>query len=134
METTSRWQTGSGAPGLVLDLLDSAGWTAAPDESGNTAHTSLDGTLRVVFGPETPAYHHGGPLWTITHTPGAQPDPAPCDDCGLGHQARPWTATFGDAVPVEAIAAFLTDLTDSEPLDPRRADHYQAEPSGPSAD
>jgi len=132
MTTTSRWSAGPGAPGLLLDLLTAEGWTAEPDTYGNTTCTGPDGTLTIAFGPETPAYHRGGPLWTATHTPAAQPDPAPCD-CGTSHRARCWTATFGDEVPVEAIAAFLTDLIGPEPLDPHREDHYPAAPSEPTA-
>lgn len=31
-----------------------------------------------------------------------------------------WEATFTDQVPAEFIAAFLTDVTNGEPLDPDR--------------
>ena len=127
MTIASRWSAGPGAPGLLLDLLAAEGWTAEPGPSGNATCASPDGTLIIVFGSETLAYHRGGSLWTVTHAPVAQPDPAPCD-CGSSHPARRWTATFGDEVPVEAIAAFLTDLIGPAPLAPHRADQYPAEP------
>jgi hypothetical protein len=126
MTTLLRWCAGPGAPGLVLDALRAAGWTVQPDEVGNADCTSPDLTLRVAFGPESPAYHRGGPLWTVTYTPTAPLHPEACDDCGTGHPALPWTATFGDHTPAEAIAALLADLTGPGRLDFHRADRYQA--------
>jgi len=79
------------------------------DELDNHAYTSPDNTVRASWAPELDAR---GPLWTVTHTPGG------------GYAPSAWQATFSDDTPAELIAAFLTDLVRTEPLDTGRAESY----------
>lgn len=105
--TVPVYAAGAGAPDLALDRLFQAGWTQYRDNLGDVAYVSPDGAVRAEFGPETRRYGTGGALWEVTYT-----DPNPYAKTRSG-----WSATFGDQVPAEAIAAFLATLTDPNGLE-----------------
>lgn len=105
------YAAGAGMPNHALEKLRAAGWTRYEDGLGDVSYLSPDGTLAVEFGPETRRYQNDpGALWQATYT-----DPNPYTS-----PRRSWRAAFGDSVPAEAIAAFLTALCDPAGLDPDR--------------
>lgn len=105
--TVPIYAAGAGVPDLALDRLHEAGWTRYEDGLGDVAYVSPDGAARAEFGPETRRYAVGGALWTVTYT-----DPHP-----YTKHPNTWSASFGDQVPSEAIAAFLATLTDPDGLE-----------------
>jgi hypothetical protein len=105
--TVPVWAAGAGMPDKALDILDAAGWHRYTDDDSNVTFRSPDGAVTAEFGPETERHHRRGPLWEVAYT---ALDPYA--------KNRPnWTATFGDQVPAEAIAAFLATLTDPAGLE-----------------
>ena len=97
--TVPGYAAGAGDPSLALDRLRDAGWTRYEDGDGDVTYVSPDGAARAQFAPEIapPA-----PLWAVAYT---NPDP-------YAKNRMSWKATFGMDTPAEAIAAFVTALTD----------------------
>ena len=92
-------RAGPGLPDTALDAARTAGWTVTHDRDSNAHAVSADGDLHLGFLPETDT----GPLWLIEHT---------------GHPA--WQITADDNTPAEFLAALITAITTTGPLDPDR--------------
>ena len=92
-------RAGAGLPAAALDAARAAGWVLIEDEDGNVRADSADGQLHLDFLPETDT----GPLWLIRATT---------------HPA--WQITADDNTPAEFIAALITAITTTGPLDPDR--------------
>ena len=107
--TVPAYAAGHGTPDVALGRLREAGWTRYADGDCNITYISPDGAARAEFGPET-RHAEYGVLWQVAYT---DPDP-------YTKSPATWKATFGAQVPAEAIAAFLTALTDPEGLETER--------------
>jgi hypothetical protein len=105
--TVPAYAAGAGEPDLALKRLHEAGWTRYDDGIGDVAYVSPDGAVRAEFAPETRNSVARGVLWEVAYT-----DPNP-----YAKNRNSWTAHFSDQVPAEAIAAFLTALTDPTGLE-----------------
>jgi len=94
------YTAGAGIPAPALNAAQAAGWDRHEGASANVTYTSPDGRCVLQFGPETDRYHDDADrLWIAEYRP----------ESGQPHA---WAAHFGDHVPAEAIAAFVTALTD----------------------
>lgn len=108
MTLVARPLAGPGIAGTALNVLGRQGWNTIHDEVGNAYLVSPDHRVIAAFLPERNEFAPAGPLWVIR---------------AYGElNAAEWEATFTDKTPAEFIAAFLTDLTAPEPLDPGRDD------------
>lgn len=108
MTMVERPLAGPGSPVTALNVLARAGWTITNDRKANAYAFPPDRRVLVAFLPEANEHGPNETLWRVRAY----------DDL---HQIV-WEATFTSATPAELIAAFLTDLADSEPLDPDRED------------
>ena len=90
---------GAGLPGTAFDAARAAGWLFAQDNDANVCAVSDDGDLHLQWLPEV----NPGPLWVIVHSA----EPA-------------WRITADDQTPAEFIAALITAITTTGPLDPDR--------------
>ncbi|MEY9861404.1 hypothetical protein ABH935_007045 [Catenulispora sp. GAS73] len=105
--TVPAYAAGAGAPDVALDRLHEAGWIQYANGVGDVAYRSPDGCVRAEFAPESRSALPKGVLWEVAYT-----DPNP-----YAKNRSSWTAHFSDDVPAEAIAAFLTALTDPTGLE-----------------
>ena len=109
-ETYPGYAAGAGAPRRVFEAAEEAGWTQTRTE-GVITHASADGAAYVDYDTAPPVvpgqFLAEGPHWRFAYRD--------------GDGKRDWTAQFTAHVPAEALAAFLTALTDPQGLDPDRA-------------
>lgn len=92
-------RAGAGLPATALDAARAAGWSETRDEDANVHAASPDDEVHLGFWPETDT----GPLWTLTCT---------------AHPA--WQITADDNTPAEFLAALVTAVATTGPLDPDR--------------
>lgn len=109
MSLVARPLAGAGSPGTALNVADRAGWMIREEETGNAYAIAPGHRVIAAFLPERNDFAPVGALWVIR---------------AYGYLNEiTWEATFTDETPAEFIAAFLADLTASEPLDPERDQH-----------
>ena len=92
-------RAGPGLPTPALQAARAAGWSVTDEPDGNVRAVSHDGDLHLGFLPEADT----GPLWVIENT---------------AHPA--WRITADDNTPAELLAALITAITTTGPLDPDR--------------
>ncbi|GLY79195.1 hypothetical protein Airi01_074620 [Actinoallomurus iriomotensis] len=115
MSLVARPLAGPGCPGTALNVVEREGWTITHDEVGNAYVFPPDHRVIAAFLPERNDFAAAEALWVI-RAYGDLNDVL-------------WEATFTEETPTEFIAAFLADLTKSEPLDPAREDEETPVPT-----
>src|SRR5438445_1634 len=92
-------RAGAGLPGPAIEAARTAGGAVTNEPDGTVRAVTTNGDLHLAWLPETDT----GPLWVIEHT---------------AHPA--WQITADDNTPAEFLAALITTITTTGPLDPDR--------------